>query len=87
MRFPLYEKVHLRIITVEKHSVAEKILAQLEQGASFRELATQESDHPTNTYGGDLGIFTMTDLNDQFQKALKNLNENEYSGILEVMDL
>lgn len=80
------EKVHLRIITVEKHSTAENILAQLNQGGSFQELAKAESDHLTNKHGGDLGIFSLTDLSGQFQDALEGLNENGYSEILEVMD-
>lgn len=78
------EEVHIRIITVNDFSAAEGILSRLSDGASFAKLATQESNHPSKSDGGDLGTFKMLDLNEHFRAALIGIAEGEHTGIIEL---
>lgn len=47
-------------------------------------LATQESNHPSKSDGGDLGTFKMLDLNEHFRAALIGIAEGEHTGIIEL---
>lgn len=81
---PKDEEVHLRIIVVKEYSVAEEIISQLKNGASFSKLAAEKSIHPSNTRGGDIGKFLLSALNEEFQTALKEIQEGRYTNIIKL---
>jgi parvulin-like peptidyl-prolyl isomerase len=57
------EQVHARHILVEKEALARDLLAQLQGGADFAQLARQHSlDPSTKESGGDLGFFPRDTL-------------------------
>ncbi len=59
---------------------AEKIIKQLNEGADFKELAKKySSDDATASNGGDLGYFDLDDMTEEFSKAVKELNKDEYT--------
>jgi peptidyl-prolyl cis-trans isomerase SurA len=83
---------HLRniILTVpigsDKERVREQmggIIEKLKQGESFESLAKQYSQSPLAKTGGDLGTFKMTSLSPQIKTAIKDLDEGEYTAILD----
>jgi peptidyl-prolyl cis-trans isomerase D len=62
---------------------AESILQQLDQGASFEELAKQESDDPGSAgNGGDLGYFGEGIMAPEFEAAAFALGKGERSHIV-----
>ncbi|MEN8126206.1 MAG: peptidylprolyl isomerase [Planctomycetota bacterium] len=57
----------------------EQILEQLDNGASFEELASQNSDCPDSA--GDLGFFARGQMVPAFEEVVFNLEPNQRSGI------
>ena len=67
----------------EAKAKAEKILAQLKQGADFAKLAAQESACPSKARGGSLGEFTRGRMVPEFEKAAFALTKKgEISGVV-----
>ncbi|WP_281164799.1 peptidylprolyl isomerase PrsA [Liquorilactobacillus sicerae] len=69
-------------ILVSKKATAEKIITQLNNGASFSKLAKKYStDSSTKNKGGKLSAFdnTNTSLASSFKKAAFNLKQGEYT--------
>ena len=69
-------------ILVSDESTAEKIITQLNNGASFSKLAKKYStDSPTKNKGGKLAAFdnTNTSLDSSFKKAAFSLKQGEYT--------
>jgi peptidyl-prolyl cis-trans isomerase C len=62
------EEVHARHILVETEEEAQRIIDQLNEGASFAELATQSLDQ-TGQNGGDLGFFGRGQMVPPFEEA------------------
>ncbi len=59
---------------------AEKIIKELNEGADFKKLAKKYSnDDATASNGGDLGYFDLDDMTEEFSKAVKELNNDEYT--------
>ena len=70
----------------EAKAKAEKILAQLKQGADFAKLAAQESACPSKARGGSLGEFTREGMVPEFSKAAFALTKKgELSGVVKTM--
>jgi parvulin-like peptidyl-prolyl isomerase len=68
------DKVHLRIIVVQKKTEADNIYRQLWQdGASFVDLAKANSIHSSWPDGGDIGEISIYDLDDNLLFALDTL--------------
>lgn len=70
------EEVHARHILVENKEDAEAIIEQLQDGASFEELAKQSKD-PTGQNGGDLGFFSKGQMVKPFEDAAFALEPGE----------
>lgn len=59
---------------------AEKIIKELNDGGDFKKLAKKYSDDDaTKNNGGDLGYFDLSDMDETFSDAVKNLKVNEYT--------
>jgi peptidyl-prolyl cis-trans isomerase C len=70
-------------VRAEKKAEAERVLAELEQGANFEELATQYSTCPSGPRGGDLGFFERGRMVKPFEDAAFALDVGETSGLVE----
>jgi peptidyl-prolyl cis-trans isomerase SurA len=60
----------------------ESILARLEQGEDFGDLARAFSQGPGIEEGGDLGTFKLTDLDSELRKVVKGVPEGGFSGLI-----
>jgi len=67
----------------EKKADAERVLAELKQGANFEELATQHSTCPSAPRGGDLGLFEKGRMVKPFEDTAFALGIGETSGLVE----
>ena len=68
------ETVYAKMLDIHK---------QLENGASFKELARLHSEASFAERGGDLGVFALDDLSDQLREAIKGLKPGEFTPVLE----
>ncbi|MDR1797767.1 MAG: peptidylprolyl isomerase [Clostridiales Family XIII bacterium] len=70
--------------TPEKLAEIEAILARVQAGEDFAELAKEYSeDSGSAANGGELGSFSEGDMVEPFEEACKALNPGEVSGIVE----
>ena len=91
------EQARARHILVEERAVAKDLIAQLENGADFAELAKEYSkDTGSGAKGGDLGEFGRGQMVPEFDEAVFGANVDEIVGpvktefgfhIIEVLDL
>ena len=93
-KFESPEQAHARHILVavnekadEKTRLAGKakaddLLAQLQAGANFEELAKKSSDCPSAPQGGDLGFFGRGQMVPEFDAAAFALKPGELSGVV-----
>ena len=79
------EQVHARHILVEDRERAQSLLADLEGGADFGQLAVEHSlDLSTRVDGGELGWFPRGILTQPaIEEAAFNLEPGEISGVIE----
>ncbi len=61
----------------------QNILAQLQEGESFSELARLYSQSPYAGEGGDLGFFKLDDISPQIRNAFKELKAGEWTEALD----
>jgi len=73
------QEYHARHILVATEPFAEKIVARLEKGEKFDELAKRESMDPSKSSGGDLGWFTPDRMVPEFSGAVIALKPGEYT--------
>jgi len=71
------EQVHARHILVDEKEAAEQIIADLQGGASFEELAKEHSKDPSGQNGGDLGFFGKGQMVPPFEAAAFALEAGE----------
>jgi peptidyl-prolyl cis-trans isomerase C len=64
-----HEEVHARHILVKTEAEAKAIIAELEKGADFAELAKKNSTDPAASQGGDLGYFGRDEMVPEFAEA------------------
>ena len=77
--FPSQKEVRARHILVEKEEEAKAIIAELDGGADFVELAKTKSTGPSGPQGGDLGYFGRGAMVPEFEAAAFDLKTGEYS--------
>lgn len=73
------EEFKARHILVETQGEAIDIIAELEGGADFAELAKEKSTGPSGPSGGDLGWFPPDRMVAEFSQAVQQLGNGEYS--------
>ena len=73
------ERVRARHILVGSEKEAKDILARLNKGEAFADLAKQYSLDGSKDYGGDLGYFTAPEMVGEFSKAAFALKTGETS--------
>jgi len=78
------EKVHLAQIVVESKEKAEKVLERLSRGEKFHTLANQLSLGPEAAEGGDLGWFSLAQLQDSLRFTIRKLKEGETTGPVKI---
>ncbi len=74
------DEVRARHILVESEDEARAIIAELDRGADFVELAEQRSKGPSASAGGDLGYFTRERMVAPFAEAAFALEPGRYSA-------
>jgi len=74
-------EVHARHILVDSEAKAKDVIAQLDKGAKFDELAKKVGDpkDPSTQQGGDLGFFKKGDMLAEFSAVAFTLKPNEYT--------
>ncbi|MDT8426903.1 MAG: peptidylprolyl isomerase [Methyloprofundus sp.] len=68
-----------RHILVKTEDEAKAIIAELDKGADFAELATSKSTGPSKTQGGDLGWFGAAQMVAPFSEAVAKLENGKYT--------
>ena len=76
---PEMEEIKARHILVETEEKANELIQQLNSGASFEELAKENSIGPTGENGGDLGYFSKEQMVPEFSDAAFSITKGEYS--------
>lgn len=66
----------------EQKKKAEEIRERLKQGENFDELARKYSQDPSAAQGGDLGTFTLNDLEPSLKEVVSTLKPGEISQVL-----
>ncbi len=74
------EAIRTSHILVNDSELAEEIIAKLDNGESFEELAKNYSTDSTASIGGDLGSITKGQTVKEFEDAAFSLKEGEYSS-------
>ena len=72
-------KIRAKHILVKKLSEAQRVLEELQKGASFEELARKYSICPSRKRGGDLGWFGKGQMVKEFEKAAFSMKKGEIS--------
>lgn len=76
---PPVNEVHARHILLDTREEAEAVIAQLDDGADFIELAKEKSTGPSGPEGGDLGYFGPGQMVPEFEKPAFELDVGAYS--------
>ena len=69
-----------RHILVDAETEAQDIIAELQQGADFQELARTRSTGPSGPNGGDLGWFTADRMVPPFAAAVRSMEVGAFSS-------
>ena len=73
------EEIRARHILVKEENVAVAIIAELDKGANFSELAKTKSTGPSGPSGGDLGYFGRGQMVPEFEKVAFNMDKGSYT--------
>lgn len=76
---PVSNEVRASHILVKTEEEAKEIIAKLEEGADFGELAKEKSSDGSAQNGGDLGFFGPGRMVPEFEKAAMALEVGEYT--------
>jgi peptidyl-prolyl cis-trans isomerase C len=69
-----------RHILVADEAKAKELIAQIDKGASFEKLATENSSDGSSTEGGDLGWFNPAQMVKPFADAVRGLEVGKYTA-------
>jgi peptidyl-prolyl cis-trans isomerase C len=75
------DEVHARHILVKTEDEAKAVVAELDKGADFAELAKTKSTGPSGPRGGDLGFFEKKTMVPEFAAAAFAMKVGEYSKV------
>ena len=73
------EEIHARHILVKEEKTAIAIIAELDKGKKFAELAKIKSTGPSAKNGGDLGYFGRGQMVPEFEKVAFAMDEGSYT--------
>ena len=76
---PAHEEVHARHILLATEAEAKSVIAELDKGADFADLAKKYSKDPGAQSGGDLGYFGHDDMVKEFADAAFALSPGQYT--------
>lgn len=76
---PAKEEVHARHVLLPNEDEAKAVIADLDKGKSFEDVAKEKSKGPSATTGGDLGYFTKDEMVPEFAEAAFKLKAGEYT--------
>ncbi len=76
---PKQDEVSARHILVKTEEEAKAIIAELDAGTDFAELAKEKSTDPNKSEGGDLGYFTKGRMVPEFEEAAFAMEKGTYS--------
>ena len=74
------QEYHARHILVDDEAKAKDMIAQLDKGGSFEQLAKDNSKDGSATEGGDLGWFNPNQMVKPFSDALQQLEIGKYTA-------
>ena len=74
-----HQEYHVSHILVATEAFARKIVAELEKGANFTDIAKRESMDPSKNNGGDIGWLTPDRIMKPFADAMVTLKKGEYT--------
>jgi len=74
-----HQEYHVHHILVATEGFARKLIAELEKGANFSDVAKRESMDPSKTNGGDIGWLTPDRIMKPFADAMVALKKGEYT--------
>jgi len=80
----LQEQVGLRLIAVRTEAEATSLLNEIQSGQSFEETAKAHSTDASAKDGGYLGIFRVTDLKPDLQRAMIGLSPGQISPVTRI---
>jgi peptidyl-prolyl cis-trans isomerase C len=76
---PKQEEIRARHILVKTEEEAKAVIAELDAGKSFIDLAKEKSTDPNKSEGGDLGYFTKGRMVPEFEEAAFALEKGAYT--------
>lgn len=79
-RFQESQQYHAKHILVDTQEEHDEILARLQQGEDFSQLAKEHSTCPSKDQGGDLGTFSQGQMVQEFDEALAAMDIGEVKG-------
>ena len=74
------EEFHARHILVDDETKAKELIAQLDKGGNFEQLAKDNSKDGSATEGGDLGWFNANQMVKPFSDAVRQLEIGKYTA-------
>ena len=74
-------KITARHILVDKKTLAEDLIEQINGGTKFEEMARKHSTCPSKKKGGNLGEFGRGQMVKEFEKAAFALQKNQMTQI------
>ena len=77
----MVNKVTARHILVDKKTLAEEIIEEINGGTKFEEMARKYSTCPSKKKGGNLGEFGRGQMVKEFEKATFALQKNQMTQI------
>jgi peptidyl-prolyl cis-trans isomerase C len=75
------DEVHARHILLKTEDEAKAVIAELDEGGDFVELAKTKSTGPSGPRGGDLGFFEQKTMVPAFAAAAFSMKVGEYSKV------